>query len=85
MFIESRCKDKGSEMDGYVHSWNLICSFLRECNFIIVVPKCLNFATFSKNLLALFMILSCILVARHEHIVLRSLYIYFWAIVLTSV
>jgi hypothetical protein len=31
------------------------------------VPRYLNFVTFSKNL-SIIMILSCILVTRHEHI-----------------
>jgi hypothetical protein len=51
--------------------------------FVSVVPKCLSLTTFSKNLLAIFIIFSYILVMKHEHS-LSFFYSYFQKNLLTS-
>jgi hypothetical protein len=58
MFIDSGQKEKYSELNGRKHSTNLVnTSFLHECilDFLLVFPKYLNFSTFSKDLLAVYM------------------------------
>jgi hypothetical protein len=55
-YLETRDGEtKGPELNGSQHSPNLICpSFLRECNFDVnVVPKYMNFVTFSIDLSAI--------------------------------
>jgi hypothetical protein len=64
MFLNIMQEDKEteSELNGSKHSPNLFCSYpLHACNsdLLSVVPRCLNFATSSKDLFTIFMLCFC--------------------------
>jgi hypothetical protein len=58
MFLDSRCEDKSSGPNGSKHYRSSVSSWIRFW-FVIVLPKYLNCATFSKHLLPVFMSWLC--------------------------
>jgi hypothetical protein len=56
LFLIADEKTKDSGLNGSKHYPNSVCSqFYPESNFVTVIPKYLNCATFSKELLDIFM------------------------------
>jgi len=68
-FLGSIWTTQDSGLNGFRHFLNFVLiSSSMQSFFVTVVPKYIYSATFSKDLLAVFIILSCIMFTRQEHI-----------------